>query len=354
MLISNGIESIAGANRIERLVNTFELIHAASSPNDTKTKYADDLVIFLAEARAVDVNDLNIDPKGVYPANLNGESLQHAYDLYGDKVKTFVDKHGKFYVRRPSSKEYYQSVRDDKPAGLHEQKKIDEVLGCGITIGEVVSNEQQCILKRANGSSISFVIKDNLDGTKHAKILVDGKSISINTNSQNKNDCYYNVALVANEMSQGKIYDEARKIVDNNNVVKELRNCVSLAMKNDEKLLKEFRWTNRTDLKSYFISLTGYYVDDEGQLGTDGDNITYFRTKFATANLPKKYSEMKDRKGIDDMGNEVPLADHHLKSQADIRLELGILILSLSDEQLESTLEAYLNDSSNASNKAFV
>ncbi|CAF1348936.1 unnamed protein product, partial [Didymodactylos carnosus] len=242
-VLSKSIESIAGANRIERLANTFELIHAASSPNDTKIKYADDLVIFSAEARAIDVNDLNIDPKDVYPANLNSESLQQVY---------------------------------------------------------------------------------------------------------------YNVALVANKMSQSKTYDEAMKILDDNNVVKELRKDVSLAMKNDEKLLKEFRWTNRTDLKSHFISLTGYYVDKKEQLRLDDKDIEYFKTEFATANLPVKYSEMKRRKGIDDMGSEVTLADHHLISKTEIRSQLVALISTLTDEELKSTMEAYLNDPRNPSNKVLV
>lgn len=36
-LVSKGIESIAGADRIEQLSSQFELIHAASFENDTKT-----------------------------------------------------------------------------------------------------------------------------------------------------------------------------------------------------------------------------------------------------------------------------------------------------------------------------
>ncbi|CAF3346632.1 unnamed protein product [Rotaria sp. Silwood2] len=233
-LISKGIESFVGADRIERLANKFELIHAASNSDDTKTKYADDLAIYLAEAKAIDIKALNIDQKDIYPENIDGQNLQQVYDLYGEKTKTFVDKNGKIYVRRPSSKEYYQR--------------------CTIIKEEIINNEQKCILKRDNGSNVSFVIKDNLDGTKHAEIILDGKSIS-------------------------ETFDEAMKIFEDKNVVKQLRYDVSLAIKNDEKLLKEFRWTNRTDLQSHFNSLTGLCKNSVNEkLELSYDDIKYLRS----------------------------------------------------------------------------
>ncbi|CAF2996327.1 unnamed protein product [Rotaria sp. Silwood2] len=274
-LISKGIESFVGADRIERLANKFELIHAASNSDDTKTKYADDLAIYLAEAKAIDIKALNIDQKDIYPENIDGQNLQQVYDLYGEKTKTFVDKNGKIYVRRPSSKEYYQSIRGDKLAGLHEQKKISEILGCTIIKEEIINNEQKCILKRDNGSNVSFVIKDNLDGTKHAEIILDGKSIS-------------------------ETFDEAMKIFEDKNVVKQLRYDVSLAIKNDEKLLKEFRWTNRTDLQSHFNSLTGLCKNSVNEkLELSYDDIKYLRSwiEAAQREQPEKYERQKGFKG---------------------------------------------------------
>ncbi|CAF1457976.1 unnamed protein product, partial [Rotaria magnacalcarata] len=41
--ISKGIESVAGADRTEQLANRFELIHAATNPDDTLMRYADEL-----------------------------------------------------------------------------------------------------------------------------------------------------------------------------------------------------------------------------------------------------------------------------------------------------------------------
>ena len=156
-LISKGIESIAGADRIEQLANTFELIHAAANTaNDTKTKYLDALEIFLKEAKPIDLSvlqKLNIDPKDVQVENIAGANLQQAFDLYG-KVTIFVDKNGKIYVQRPSSKEYYKSVCGDKPAGIHEQKKVAQVLECQIDKGEQVDSEQKCTLTQKNGKKL--------------------------------------------------------------------------------------------------------------------------------------------------------------------------------------------------------
>lgn len=132
-----------------------------------------------------------------------------------------------------------------------------------------------------------------------------------------------------------------------------MRNNVALALKHDEKLLNEFRWTNRTDLKPHFSSLTGYYVDDEKQLRLDDEDIKYFRTIFVTASLPSKYRDMKGRKGIDDMGNEVELTDHHIISKAEIRSQRNAFISTLTDEQLKAYMKTYLNDPGNASNKTF-
>ena len=46
---------------------------------------------------------------------------------------TLEEKDGKVFVKRPSSKSYHQGIRGDKPAGIHEQTKVAEVLGCKIT-----------------------------------------------------------------------------------------------------------------------------------------------------------------------------------------------------------------------------
>ena len=148
-MISKGMESISAADRIEQLANKFELAHAAINGDDTKTKYADELAIYVAEARTIDIKATNIDPKDIYPENLNGQSLQEVYELYGDKVKVFLGKDGKtIYVRRPTMKEYYRSVRSDKPAGLHEQEKAPQVLGCTIIKEETVGTEQKISIKR--------------------------------------------------------------------------------------------------------------------------------------------------------------------------------------------------------------
>lgn len=169
-------------------------------------------------------------------------------------------------------KEYYRSIRGDKPAGVHEQAKVCEVLGCEIEKGKIVNNEQMCTLKRETGSDIQFIIRDNLDGTKHAEIIVAGKAISININSENKNDCFYNVALVANEMSEASDFDTAMKKFDDKDAVKNLRMDASLAVKNDENVLKELRWTNRTDISSHFNSLTGVSVIN-GQFIADVSDV---------------------------------------------------------------------------------
>ncbi|CAF1449711.1 unnamed protein product [Rotaria sordida] len=365
-LISKGIESIAGADRIEQLANRFELIHAATNPNDTKTKYADDLIIFLAEAKPIDIKDLNDDPKDIYPANLNGVTLEQVYGAHGDKIKTFIDRNGNLYVRRPTTKDYYRSVRSDKPAGLHEQKKIDEVLGCVTTKGEIINNEQQCTLKRTDGLEVSFVIKDNkdnLNGIKHAEILIDGRSISINLNNENKNDCYYMVVLVANEMSKGKSFNEAMKIHDNKNAVKNLRYDVSLAMKNDEQLLNEFRWTNRTDFKSHYNSLTGLSMDSNKIFSLNDDDITILRQLIQFRRRPDVFELQELPKGIftevDENGNpkldkqgkpkfiSVPLARHHLISVDEIFKELNNYTKDLSDAEFKTRMEIYLNDTNN-------
>ncbi|CAF1087894.1 unnamed protein product, partial [Didymodactylos carnosus] len=257
------IEHFLGADRIEQIANTFELIHAAANPLTTKTQYADTLTIFLADA-LIDMKQINMDPKNVYSENGDGRSLQQMYHLYGDKVKTYVDKNGKIYVRRTISREYYRSIRGDKAAGPHEQQKIDTILGCVVTKNESINNEQIRTLSRPNGSAITFLIRDNGDGIKHAELLIDGESITMNNKSQNKNDCYYNVVLIANEIFQGKSFEDAMKIFDNENVVKNLRENVSLAIKNDETLLNEFRWTNRTDIQVHYNSLVGLYKDNDG------------------------------------------------------------------------------------------
>ncbi|CAF1300283.1 unnamed protein product [Didymodactylos carnosus] len=228
--VSRGVEHFLGADRIEQISNTFELIHAAANPLTKKTQYADALTIFLADA-LIDMKQIYMDPKNVYPENGDGRSLQQMYHLYGDKVKTYVDKNGKIYVRRPISREYYRSIRGDKAAGPHEQQKIDAILGCVVTKNESINNEQICTLSRPNGSAITFLIRDNGDGIKHAELLIDGESITMDNKSQNKNDCYYNVVLVANEISQGKSFEDAMKIFDNESVVKNLRENVSLAIK---------------------------------------------------------------------------------------------------------------------------
>ncbi|CAF1099219.1 unnamed protein product [Adineta steineri] len=254
MMISKGIEFIAGTDRIEQLADTFELIHAATNPGQSKVQYEDALAIFIAEARPI---DMKLVDKDRCPVNGDGKNLQKLYELHGDSIKIFIDKNGEYYVRKPSSKEYYQSIRGDKPAGLHEQSVIPGILGVIIKHGEVVNNEQQCTLEREDGSKIEFVIKHNFDGTKHAELIVDGKSVSINTSNQNKNDCYYNVVLVANEMSKHKSFDEAKKILDNSDAVKVLRKDVSLSIKNNKKLLNEFRWTNGTDIQVHYNNLVG-------------------------------------------------------------------------------------------------
>ncbi|CAF1039292.1 unnamed protein product [Adineta steineri] len=282
MMISRGIESIAGMDRIERLADTFELIHAASNPGRSKDQYKHDLAIFIAEARPIDLTNSEDNLEDVYPANADGKNLKQIYNLYGDKVKTFLGKDGKIYIRRPSSKEYYQSIKGDKPAGLHEQKKIAEILDCDIKHGEVIDNVQHCTLKRKDGLEIPFVIKDNLDGTKHAEIVVDGKPISTDDNSKNKNDCYYNTALVANEMSQRKTPEEAKKILDNGNAVKDLRKDVSLAMKNDAKLLDQLRWTDGTDIQDHINNLVGSSTGNDVQLRLDNIHFTELRNRIAT------------------------------------------------------------------------
>ncbi|CAF0958688.1 unnamed protein product [Adineta steineri] len=355
-MISRGIEFVAGADRIERLANTFELIHAASNPTDTKTQYGDELAIYVAEARPIDITLINKDPKDIYPENGDGQSLEKQYELYGDSVKTFVDKNGKIYVRRPTSKQYVDSVRGDKPAGIHEQQKIDVILGCTVTIGETTNNEQQCFLERKDGSKIEFVIIDNGDGTKHAQLKVDGRTININTNNEKKNNCYYNVVLVANEMSksQNRSYDDAMKIFDNPNAVQDLRDNVALAMQNDEKLLNEFRWTNRTDMQAHYNSLTGYYVDENNRVRVDKDDIAYFRGDFATADLIGKSKDLKNRKGIDDNGKETELHDHHIISKKEVHSKLCELISNSTDEQLVQTMETFLNDPKNAANKKII
>ncbi|CAF0927181.1 unnamed protein product, partial [Didymodactylos carnosus] len=355
-LISKGIQSIAGADRIEQLANRFELIDAASNPDDTKTKYADDLKIFITEARVIDIKAFNIDPKNIYPANIDGQNLQQVWDLYGDKVKTFIDKDGKIYVRRPSSKEYYRSVRGDKPAGLHEQKKISELLGCTVTKDEMVNNEQKCILKRADDINILFVIKDNLDGTKHAEILVGDKLISIHNNNGNKNDCYYNVVLVASEMSQGKTFDEAMKILEDRNAVKDLRHKVSLAMKNDEKILKEFRWTNQTDLTSHFDSLTGLRQNpDNLKLEVSDEDVTNTKDWINRDKRERldKFERQKGRQGTYE-GENFPVTLHHIVARETLINELKEDIKDLSDEQFKEKMETYLNDPKNEMNKQFI
>lgn len=384
-LINKGIESVAGADRVERLATTFELIHAASNPDDTKTKYADDLNIFLAEAKPIDLSKLNVDPKKIRPANLNGQSLQEAYDLYGDKVKTFVDKEGRVYVRRPTSKEYYQSVRGDKPAGLHEQKKIQEALGCEIKKETTLNNEQKCTLCREGGKNVDFLIKNNTDGSKHACLIVDGQEMDVPYTSNNKNDCYYNVALVANEMSKGSSYEDAVKSLDEAKV-KGLRNSVSVLMKNDVKLLKELSWTNnRADLNSHFTSLTGirheansntlYFSLKEAKiLRNNINNYTTRPDKFRPGprhkissakyqheqfQQPQIFSVEVDVNGnlvVDAKGNVVytPMSLHHMMSAPLISQELKADISKMSNKQLRTAMNDYLNHPLNARLKELV
>ncbi|CAF1146824.1 unnamed protein product [Adineta steineri] len=264
MMISRGIEYVAGTDRVEQLANTFELIHAASNSSDTKPRYTENLAIYLAEARHIDITLLNIDPKNIYPENGDGENLEKLIDTNGNALKVFYGKDGKFYVQIPSPKKYCEGVLDDKPAGIYEQKTIDVVLECEVIKGKVINGEQQCTLKRRGGSDVKFVIKDNGNGKKHAELLIDGKSISIDTNRQNKNDCYYVVVLVANEVSQGKSFEEARNILDDRNAVLNLRKNVSSVMKNDPEFLKKFEWANRTDRQVHYNSLVGSYTDSDG------------------------------------------------------------------------------------------
>ncbi|UJR21058.1 hypothetical protein I4U23_024158 [Adineta vaga] len=358
MMISRGIESVAGTDRVERLANTFELIHAASNPLDTKTRYADNLAIYVAEARPIDITKLNIDLKDVCPANGGGENLEKMIELYGDAVTVFYGKDGQIYVQRPSSKEYYESVRGDKPAGIHEQKKIDTVLGCEVTKDEVTNGEQQCTLRREDGSDINFIIKDNGDGTKHAELLVNGKSISIDTNSQNKNDCYYNVVLVANAMSQGESFEDARKILDDEKVVKDLRENVSLAMKNDPKLLDEFQWTNRTNIRAHYDSLTGLRQNPENKnLELSADDVKSIRDwiekKKTNKDRPEKFNRQTKLKGIDGE-NELVLSWHHIVKWQTIVDGIQDDTKLLSDEEFKTKMENYLNDRRNLMNKKYI
>ncbi|CAF2100987.1 unnamed protein product [Rotaria magnacalcarata] len=188
MLKNKGIESVAGADRTEQLANRFELIHAATNPDDTLMRYADELTTFLEVVRAVNIKDLNIDPKEIQPTSLNGLTLQQVYELYGDQVKTFMKKDGRVYVRRPTFKEYYNSVKRDKPAGIHEQRNISEVLGCEIQTGETIDNEQKCTLTRPGGSEVSFSVRDNLYGSKYAEIIAEGVDSSHETSFWKKRE----------------------------------------------------------------------------------------------------------------------------------------------------------------------
>ncbi|CAF4236645.1 unnamed protein product, partial [Didymodactylos carnosus] len=172
-LISKGVESLASADRIEQLTNRFELIHAASNPNDTLTQFADELQIFIAEGKPIDLKDMGINPKDIQPANIDGCTLQQVYDLSIYKVKTYRGKDGNIYVRRTVLKQHYRNVRGDKAAGLHEQKKISEILGCTVTKGEIVDNEQRCVLTQKKGVAVELVIRGNVDEIKHAEIIVN-------------------------------------------------------------------------------------------------------------------------------------------------------------------------------------
>ena len=110
-----------------------------------------------------------------------------------------------------------------------------------------------------------------MNETNHAEIIIDDQSYTIDTASQNENDCMYNVVLVAKELSKGKTLSEAIKILGDNEAVKCLRNDVSLALKNDKSLLNQLRWTNRTDSNSHFDSLTGLSLEGKDLIVSEAD-----------------------------------------------------------------------------------
>ncbi|CAF3438160.1 unnamed protein product, partial [Rotaria sp. Silwood2] len=313
-LVSRHVEHYLGADRIEELATTFELIHAAANPLTTKEQYADALTVFLANAVPIDIKQISKNLKNIYPENGGGRSLHRILHSCGDKTKIYVDKNGKLYVRRPTSREYSRSIRGDKAASLHEQQKIDTILECIVTKKEGINNEQICILNRPNGSPVTFIIRDNGDDIKHAELLIDGVSISINNKSQNKNDCYYNVVLIANEISQGKSFEVAMKIFDDENVVNNLRKNVSLAIENDETLLNERRWIDRTNVEDHYTSLVGLYKDSDGQLRLDDVDVTNLREKMATnKGMPKFVGLSRTDE------NDQAVTDHHIIPKPEIR-----------------------------------
>ena len=278
--ISMGVEFASGKvfnsdhAQIEQLADDVEMMQAVMFPEETKFKYLDKVNIFRTQAEPVDLEALHLDPKTVYPENcqtagtakVNIEQLQ---SFYGDKLKLFKTADGRYIVQRPSTKEFCQSVRGDKAAGLHEQAKISEILGFQVLKGTDVNGEQKCTIKHDGGKEVDFIIKTNKDGSKHAELLVNGQPISINSNLMHKNDCYYNVALIANEMSKGADYSQAIKMIfDNkNNSVNNLRKDVSIALRSDKTIMNEFRWVKQ-HLSSSFGAVTSLNHHLKNLVGT--------------------------------------------------------------------------------------
>ena len=157
-------------------------------------------------------------------------------------------------------------------------------------------------------------------------------------------------------MSKGKPFEEAVKILDDQNVVQNLRKDVSLAMKNDDQILKEFRWTNRTDLKAHFDSLTGIRQDPITLKLELSDGDVQKLKEWIQKDERKRPDKFKSQTGATEQFDNqtmTPTLSHVVAWETVVDI-LKDDITGLDNKEIKDRMEKYLNDPGNERLKQFV
>lgn len=263
LLINSLSERLLEPSDVETIANCFEMSHAINFSDLTKQKYLDKFSIFKAKAQSVNLDKLSPNElKEIHPVNgdkdAHGKAVNFAQmqGLYGGSLTLFVNNTGEFYVSRPSTKSYSKAIKLGKPASLHEQAKLAEILGCSVERSHEIADMQHFVLKRDSGSHIEFVIQKDPRGVSHAMLSVDGELHDAQLSHLKNNDCVYSVMWVANEMAKGKSLKEAQQSLTPGEV-NNLRKKVAFAVRHDPEMNRQIRDANRTDRHTHYEVLAG-------------------------------------------------------------------------------------------------
>ena len=272
--ISWGLEKLIPTTRAEAASENIGLLDAALSEQKgqpSKERYVDDWNIYKAEAQKIDITQLKSTdvPVANLSADINGEkpTVEQVVARYGDKVQVFMDRDGNVYVRRPSTRDQFKSIANDKSAGVYEKKVVLDLVGChiredagninGDTPQQSSNDEQRHVLWRDDGQrEVTLITRKNENGVRHMQVVFGGQIIEMPSNL-NKNDCYYASILVGNELVTGKSPQEALEIVKDRKKILKLRNDVVNVLKNDKTVVHEMRTGFNVDVREHYTNLIG-------------------------------------------------------------------------------------------------